>query len=214
MGLAGYRTVIKLTGTATAMTSESMTTDGSAVLRRYKIDTSSKQIWNRSASFTFIDGGASTGSTLTSTQITTIDYLFGRATLSTAPTGAVTVTGQYLPASNVAGAYSYSLTQTREMLDDTDYTSTGHRSRKPGLFDTNITVSRWDSVDLTYYNDLIGASAVVVEVRPGGSTTDVGRGYFLVESENHSGDVGGLESADISLQLDATSLTNFTWNSI
>ena len=109
-------------------------------------------------------------------------------------------------------ANSASLSLAGDVLDDTDFTSTGYRSRILGLRD-------WSVSGTINYDD---GSAVIGELRsawlnrtdmlvqylPNGS---VGfQGTVVVESLDLSGDVGSLESMDFSLQAQGSLTTTLT----
>ena len=206
MAVAGYATTVRKSGTATSMTSQAMSTN-STVANTYQINSTARRVWSRSHTLTFRKGGT----TLPASAVTP-DYLFGKVVISSTLAGSMTVSGTYLPMAAVAGGNSYSLTMSQELLDDTDFSSTGWTSRIGGLLDVSLTVNRWDNVDLDFYNLIDSGNPVVVDIRPGGSGSSIsGRGYFLIESENRSGDVSGLEGADVSFQLDASTLTDFSW---
>jgi len=210
--IAGYLTTLKVTGTTTTMSSEAMSTN-STVANTYKIDAAAKAIWGRDLSFTFYEATTTAGRVaVAASAISSIDYLFGKVTFGSTRAEPVTVSGGYLPATNAAGANTYNMVQSGEMLDDTDFTSTGWRSRVRGLKDVSLTVSRWDSIDLDYYNLIDSGAAVVMEVRPGGTGSSVAaRGFYKIESDAHSGDVASLEASELSFMLDGSTADDFSW---
>lgn len=214
MSVAGYHTNIKVTGTPTASTGNAMTLSGPSTAQVATINSTTRDIWDRTLTPSFFANGSS----VPSSAITSINYLFGKVTFNSTQAAPVTVDVTYLPRSNVGGANSYTLTQSADMLDDTDFSSTGFRSRFPGLFDVSVSVARWDSLELDFVHRLMGQSTVdpigtpvVVEVNPGGSSL-FGRGYFIVEAENKSADVSAIESADLSFQIDGDPNAAFRWN--
>lgn len=214
MGLPGYLTKVNITGTATAMTSQAMSTN-STVANTYRINSTARRVWDRDAAFTFFENSGTTSvAAIPGSEVSNIDYLFGKVTFNATQAGTVGVSGNYLPLTAVPGGNSYSLSITREAVDDTDYSSSGWRSRKTTFLDAQLTIGRWDNVDLELHNLLINGNSVVAEVRPGGSTENVARGFFVVESESRSGDVSGLESGDVSLQIDSTTAANFGFGTI
>jgi hypothetical protein len=205
MAIVGYNASVSVTGTPTGMTSEAMTTN-STVANTYRITSGTKNIWDRTASITFRGSG-----TTLAASLATVDYLFGKVVFSSTQAEPITVTGTYLPTAVAAGAHSFSLDLGRELLDNTDFTSTGLRSRLGGLQDASFSVTRWDSVDVTYVGNINTGTPVVVEVKPAGTTVNMARGWFIAETDNRSGDVGGLETAETSFQLDATTGESFSW---
>jgi len=211
-GTPAYTTTVKMTGTATSMSSEAMSTN-STVSNTYQVTDATKRILARAVSVVFSE--ASTASTsgranIPASDITSIDYLFGKVTFASTQAEPIKVTASYLPAAVVAGGHSYSMTMNAELPDDTDFSTTGWRSRTPGLKDVGLSISRFDSVDLNFHNLINSGSPAVVEIRPGG-TGDAARGYFLIESEGRSGDVSALEVSELSFQLDESSLADFGW---
>jgi len=208
MSVAGYNTKIKLSGSGTTMSSEAMAaTTGT---NEYQISNSAKGIFDPTTTPSFTVGGTA----ISSTDISSIDYLFGKVTFSSTKGAAIKVSGTYLPTTNIAGAHAYNLNISRNLLDDTDFNSSGWISRANGLKDVSFTVNRWDDVS-TQFLDLINSTKdVIADVRPGNSTSVVYRGVFKVESEAKSGDVTALEGSDVSFQLNGSSNASFGIGSI
>lgn len=211
-GIASYNTTVLKTGITTSMTSEAMSTN-STLANTYKINTTSRRIWDRDISFTFFEATSTGGRVaIPSSELASVDYLFGKVTFTVSQTTPITVSGSFLPTANVAGANSYTLSQTAEMLDDTDFSNAGWRSRSAGLKDVTLTVSRWDSIDLDYFSLINNGALVVAEIRPGGSGSSVAaRGFFRVETEARSGDVSALEAAELTFMLDQSTNADFGW---
>lgn len=98
-------------------------------------------------------------------------------------------------------ATSATLTLAGDVLDDTDIRSTGFRSRILGLRDWNIAApsnfepgnAAWSTVRSAW----LTRSLVSVRYLPNGTAGYEGTAW--VETFSHSGDVGGLETVDISL---------------
>jgi len=108
-----------------------------------------------------------------------------------------------LPA-NAAG-----LNLAGEMLDDTDFTSTGWRSRARGLKDYSVSATLlYDSSNTavsTLRDGLLNGTPLDIQYLPNGTKGFQGR--ILVESFANSGDVGGLETLEVSLQASGTALS-------
>lgn len=218
MGLAGFLTKINITGTPTAMSSQAMSTH-STVANTYRINSTARRVWDRDAAFTFFKNSGTTAvAAIGSSLISNINYLFGKVTFTTAFNSTadepVSVSGNYLPLQAIPGGHAYNLNINRENQDDTDYQTSGWRSRVPTFVDVSLSVSRFDNVDLEIRDFLVSGGSFVVEVRPGGVSDVVGRGFFIVESETRSGDVGGLESGDVQFQIDSTTEANFSFDTI
>jgi len=128
MSYAGYATSVMMTGTSTAMTDDAMKLVSG---KTYKIVATAKRVWDRTQTITVKDNTVA----VSASNILSIDYLFGQVTFVSGYTvsGAITVSGKYLPMAAVAGSHAYTLNTARELLDDTDHTSTGFHSRTAGL---------------------------------------------------------------------------------
>lgn len=204
MSVPGYRVNLKRSGSPTATTGESLSPDGSIVNNRYQIDATSKRVWDRFTQPTFF---TSTGGTISSTEVDDVNYLFGKVTFKSSQGSNPTADVTYFPMSDIGGANSFTLTQTSDLLDDTDFTSTGFRSRKVGLHDISMSISRWvpSSTSLDFWKNFIGTTGsteIVVEIQTE-STGPFARGFFVLSDDSRSGDVGSLETEDIELSLEA-----------
>lgn len=209
--VAGYLTTVKLAGTPTALSDEAMTnTSGN----EYQVTDTTRRVLDRDTVPTFEDTGVSPQA-IDASDITSIDYVFGKVVFATSKTGPVVVkTGNYLPLTNVAGSHSYGLNLGGDVLDDTDYptanANNGQRSRILGIRDVSLTIARWDQGTSEFYTALQNRTPLLIEVRPGGAG-DFARGWYVPESEDRSGDVSSLESADLSFQLDGSLTADFGW---
>lgn len=226
MTFAGYLSKLRVSGIPTAMSTELMSTfSGSSTTGVggtpafvMEMNSTARQVWDRTLVPTFRIG-SSVGSTISSTTVIDINYVFGRTTFnSTFAGGVVSVVGQYMPMAVAAGAHTYTLSQTADVLDDTDFTSTGFRSKNVGLFDVSLTLNSWEPLSTQFREILVASSTsarrgqpIVGEVNPGGSSL-FARGWFVVENDSLSGDVSGLEEASISLQIDGNNEDDFRWS--
>lgn len=202
MGTAGYNTVIKRSGTSTAFNGETMS--ATAVTNQYQIDDTTKEVWDRSTTPTFYEDSVE----IPSSDIESIDYVFGKVTFATSKTGSITVDGDYFPTNVIAQANNYSIDQSIDLQDNTDYETAqsngGYRTYQGILYDVSVSVGRYDDLNNLFHDDWDTQSPVVVEIQPGGGTNDIFRAYCLIESANKSGDVESLEEQDISFQIDDT----------
>lgn len=210
MAEVGYLTCVRAPGTSTAMTFEPMTNTSGNI---FQITDTLRRVLDHAVTPTFEDTGESPQD-IPASDILSIDYLFGIVTFATSKTGPVVVrTGNYMPMSDIAGANSYQLNQVGDVLDDTSFDVTrvngGNRTRILGIRDVNVSVARWDQGTQEFFDALNNRTILMIEVRPGGAG-ETARGWFVTESENHAGDVSGLESADLSFQLDEVIAANGT----
>ena len=203
VGQAAYKSTIKKTGTTTSFTAEAFTVVSGSSNKKFKINTASKNIWDRDATFTFKEDAVA----IASSDIDSIDYLFGVVTFKTAKTGAITADGKYLPTASVVGVNTYSLECAGEILDNTDFATaqgnSGHRTKIMGMQDATFTANRWNDLTKDYSAILAAGNAVVIEIDHGGAGTDVFRGYFILESDNFEGDLSSLEGESFTFQCDS-----------
>ena len=110
---------------------------------------------------------------------------------------------------SVMPANAASLNMAGEMLDDTDFTSTGWRSRVRGLKDYSVSATLfWGSTDAavnTMRDALLSGASLDLQYLPNGTKGFQAR--VIVESFANSGDVGGLETVEVSLQSQGQALT-------
>lgn len=208
MSVASYLTKIKLSGVTTVMTQQA-TSNTTALPLVYQIDSTARRIWDRGVSLTFFEQtGSSLEAAIPSSEIANVNRLFGKVTFNTSQSGSVSVSGNYFPVSNVAGANNYSLNINRVLLEDTDFATNGWVSRKENLLDVIGSISRWDTLNNDFYDLINSGVPAIVDIIPGGQSL-AARGYFLIESDVKSGDVAALEASDISFSLDGSSLADF-----
>lgn len=113
-GYAGYQAVISVAGSATTETGEAMSVVAGLT---YRIDDSTKEIWDRTATVTVYDDG----SPVAAADIESIDYLYGQVTFVSGyvVTGDITVDMDYLTLTQVAASRDYNLTMTAAAVDET-----------------------------------------------------------------------------------------------
>lgn len=107
---------------------------------------------------------------------------------------------------NELPATTASLDDGNDVLDDTDLTSSGERSRVLGLRDWSVSVTlNWNSTDaaLTLVrNSKIGRDNIYVQYLPDGTSSNGFQGQALVENFNFSGGVEDLETVDVNFPSD------------
>lgn len=206
--IAAYTTTVKRGGTSTAMSDEAMTnTTGNT----YQLNNTAKRILDRTVTPTFKANGVA----VDPGDISSIDYLFGKVTFVGAESTPITLdTGSYIPTIAIAGAHAHNLTMTADILDRTDFdgaqSNGGFRQKLYGLRDVTVNVSRWAEADQTFFTALNAKTPVLIEIRPGGAN-DFARGWFLISTENHSGDITALEASDPIFVLDGEAEGAFNW---
>jgi hypothetical protein len=213
-GFAGYIADLYMSGTTTAMAAEPMALVSG---KTYQVTNTAKRTFDPAVALSFFDGGTP----ISAANILNVDYLWGRVTFvgGFTPAGAVTVTGNYLPLATIARANSFTLTQTANAVDDTDFVSAqaadGHRSYIPGLKTASLTLGGIWNIANDWRAKLIARNRIIVEINPDGSQLSRARGFFRPTSVSQSGDVGDQEamSADFALSVPDVQvmLTPFSW---
>ena len=201
MAQAAYLVTIKSSGTPTVFLNATTTNISGNV---YQINATTRRI---------LDPNTTPAIKIGSLTVTTgfvIDYLFGLVTFTNPPTGAVSVSGRYMPVTNVGGCYEYSLDIGGDMLDKTDLSSTGYRSKQLGMNDVSITLSRYDDLSKIFKTSRQDRENVLIEIRP--DSSDIIRGWFVIDSTSSSADVSSLESESITLQLAENPIPNSTFS--
>lgn len=229
MGVASYKTRVKLGGTSTAFTGATASyvetnSDGHFV---YQLDDEWKRVWDRTVDVTIYDSAAE----VADSDIHNINYLFGliafSGTVGTDGTDAtITVDGSYIPISEgendpenpgtplddtrIAYCNSYDLSVEATILDKTGFkeaqSSNGARMREAGLFDSSVTLGGFGRISEEISTAFHSRVPVLVEIIPG-NAAETFRGWYVVETDSLSGGVDDLETADISFQLDTDYVT-------
>lgn len=210
-GIPGYVATLKKAGSPTSFT-DAATEELDGV--NY-ITNRSQSLLDRTTSVTVSDDGVA----VDEADIDYIDYLQGgvKFVSTYTPTGAITVTGSYLPLAAICYAQTYSLSQSADTQNVTDLceaqSNGGH-----GVFSY-----QQQSVELSldgFYNDvsefsddLDSRDTFIIEISPAGDDSSVARGYFMCTSRSQSGGVGETEteSASYSLQVPEGVARPFSW---
>jgi len=212
-GFAGYLATIKKPGTSTAMTTEAMSLESGKI---YQIDEVTKQIFDRATTMTIFDNAVDR-----TTQVEWIDFLFGRIKFLDAHTviGPVTITGNFFPTIAIGTANEFTLTQTAEAVDTTDFATaqanSGFRTFQQGLKTVGLEVSGIFALANSFLTDLTARGELIIEINPDGTDKSEARGFFKYVSHSQSGDVGALEVESVTLSLqvpdETLMLVPFKW---
>lgn len=213
-GFAGYFAKVLKPGTSTAATNEATTLVSG---KTYQITNASRRVMDRSQTITVYDNGVA----VADSDIDSFDYLFGKVTFAASytVTGPVTITYNYFPMVSVGTASSFTLTQTANMIDTTDFataqSNSGFRTFQPGLRTVSVDLSGFFNASNAFKSALEARSEVVIEINPDGSGNSLARGFFKPSNWGQSGDVGALEEETITYSLnipdDAKLAQGFSW---
>lgn len=161
--------------------------------------------YSDTAAFIFLKGNVFNSENFGSFPYVEVNRLFGWLTVfgSTAETP-LSLRGQYLPKKLLAGANSFTLSLSSEMLDDTDFGSKGWVSRIVGLHNAGLSISRYEQETEDFRKILLENQDddVLVEITPVSDVNGaIGRGYFKIGTSDRSGDVNSLETTDLEYEL-------------
>jgi hypothetical protein len=218
-GFAGYVASLKETGTAIQMTAEATTLVSG---KTYQINDTDRRIVDWTKAVVIDDGGVP----VAAADIESIDHMFGKVTFTSSytPSGAITFDAWYLPLTEIAQASSFTLTQTAETIDETDFATAnsngGYRVFNPGLRTVALELGGFYNAASAFWTVLEGRQDIVIEINPDGSNLSVARGVFKLVTRSQSGDIGALEEEsrtfNLSVPASDTSLgpaltTVFSW---
>lgn len=199
-GIAGYVALLKRGGTPTAMTTEAM---GLVSGKTYKVTAATKRVISYAHAATVFDNGVDH-----TADVLSIDYLAGTVTFEAAytVTGPVTITGYYIPMSEVLKGRSFTLTQGAAEIDTTDYATArangGNRTfNAEGLRNVSFELGGLYDATNNWAAQLSSRGIFYLEVAPANDAETVFRGFFKTGSQNQSGDVGALEEETVQLNL-------------
>lgn len=215
-GFAGYIAKVMKSGSPTSMTAEATAQIGST--KTYQIVDATKRALSVAHSVVVDDGGTP----VSSSNIQSIDYLFGKVTFisSYTPGGAITFDAYYLPLSQVAKGNSFSLTQTAAAVDVTVYedaqANEGTQVFDYGLKTVSLEIGGFYAPSNLYKELLETRATMVIELNPDGNSKSMARGFFKPAGTNQSGNVGDPETESISFSLFVPDiegmLAPFSWN--
>lgn len=215
-GFAGYIVSLKKSGATTPMVAGATTQVGTS--KTYQISDITKQILDADVAVVVKDNGVA----VTDDKIESIDYMFGKVTFAAAytPTGPVTLDASYLPMTEIAGAKTFTLTQTAATIDTTDIPTAkangGFRTFDPGLRTVSLELGGIYKLSNGFKAALAAREPIYVEINPDANNLSSCRGVFKYMSQGQSGDVGALEEETVSLKLAVPEaellLTPFAWS--
>ena len=199
-GFAGYVATLKKASASTPTADEATTQVGTS--KSYQITDATHRLLDVNTPIVVSDGGVDK-----TTEVESIDFLNGIVTFlaAYAPTGAITVDGAYLSLTPIAGAKSFTLTQTAATKDTTDMPTAqandGWKTFDYGLKTVSLEMGGTYKVTNGFVQALQDRENIYVEINPDGSGKSVFRGIFKYTQQSQSGDVGALEEETVTLNL-------------
>jgi len=211
-GFAGYNSTLKKTGTSTSFTGESMSQVGTS--QTYRVDDDARSVWDWTQTVTINDGG----SPVADADIDEINYVLGEVTFVSgySVSGPITADGNYLPLSAFGKANSFSLTQSADTTDTTDFETAqsngGFMTMRPTLLSSDLELTSFYRAATDFYDILKNRDQFVIEIDPEGNGNSIARGIYKVLTYNQTGDVGGDEENTVNFGLSVPEDTlPFSW---
>lgn len=194
----GYSVLIRRGGTPVSITGETTALVSGTT---YRVSDAARRVLDPNQPWNVKDGAT----TLAYSAITSIDFVSGAITLASAPGGAVTFTGKYIPITTASDVLvesrSFTVNDSNALLDTTVFTGTNDRTvrRVAALEDVSISVesimsrsststANWSYLATTKFR----GDPVVVEVFFGDAALPRFRGFCKIESIETSGAVDDL----------------------
>lgn len=208
-GFAGYVTKIFKSGTPTTFTASPATLVSG---KTYKITDATKNVWDRLTTVVVLDNAVA----VSAANILSVDYLQGQITFisSYTPTGPITLTGKYVPTTQIAGAQGFTLTQNANAIDDTDYAiaqaNGGCRTYEIGLRTVKLSVKGIYKASNAFEAFLITRPELIIELDIDGGGLNVARGWFKPLMVGESGNVGELEDMTLDFALSVPAQADIT----
>lgn len=199
-GQAGYKVAILIGGTAVPVTEELCTNTSGDI---YQVTDATRRCFDRDAAVSvYIDD------VLIDPSLYHINYLYGVITVdASVDNGVMDISYSYVPLTEVAGANTFSLDFSGDILDKTNFkdanSQAGFRSKTYGLNDVTSSLEKIDIADTSFLDAKIARGAVMIEYDFDRTDTFTARGWFIIETDGFSGDVGSLINESISLNLEA-----------
>jgi len=193
MAVSGKSAKIKKSGVATSVTDEAMSNTAG---NTFQIDNLARQVFDKTSEPTFYEDSVE----IATSDISSINYLYGKVTFSTAKSGDITADITYMPMSNVAMAKSFTMNKTQQIFEAStfDYDH-NYITKKCGLKDVVITISRFDDNTRVYSGVLEAGTPVVLELAP--DTNKSYRGWFLLDTEGIEVDLNALNEGSLNFTL-------------
>ena len=198
-GFAGYVADLKKDGTPVGATGEAMSQVTGQI---YRIDDASKEVWDADGTITVYDGA-----TDVTANVESYNYLFGQVTFLGAYTvlGSITIDATYVPLATFGKGRSFTLNQTANALDTSDYQTvqgnSGFKTHSAGLRSITLEVGGIFNATDDWAGELINRNRILIEINPDGNSKSTRRGWFKIAAASQEGAVGDNETASVSFNL-------------
>ena len=189
MALQGHLASVKVQSSAIAMTDEATTTSDNI---SYQITNSAKRIMDLNTTVVVEDSAVLT------TENYRVDYLNGTIIFDTATSRTITVTGAYVTPTTAATARSYSITTSRDVLENTPF-NTGFRTYQAGLLTGTASLERFHVTDDLFIDQLLNGEYKIIEFYV--DATDKVSFYGLPSNNNIDSPVEGLIMENLDFQI-------------
>jgi hypothetical protein len=206
-GIAAYKTKLSLGGEPTPFTNEPLQILGRRIFR---ISDPLKRVLSANHPIVLIFEEDET----IFVPIKEINYLEGIIFTENEGWSDLRISAHYIPLQFIGGSKEYSLEMAGDILDNTAFNSSneGFRTKVNGLHDIKLTIGNFNDFSNVFINSKLDKSKVFISINPGESELFI-KGWFEIETDSLSGDVGSLEEESLSLVLTGNNAkTNFSYS--
>lgn len=196
-GIAAYKAQIKLGGIPTNFVSYLHQLNENV----FRVSDHYKRVISANHSINLIDFNGN------NVEISKVNYLEGVFLINDylAYTLPLELEAHYIPLLYIGGAKEYTLDIGGDILDDTSFhsettLSEGFRTKVQGLNDVSLSLSRWNDFSNKLLQAKLDKTPIFVSINPGASKTFIS-GWYHIETDNLTGDIGALEEEALSLAL-------------
>lgn len=211
MAHRSFSGVINQVGTSTGFTDEPMSVVSGLV---YEITDATKNLFDRDV-VPVISWG---GTPVAGSSVASIDYLTGRVTFASTPTGAVTITGSYMPKVEVLGIETFNVTINKGLADSTDIKfareNAGFQTRQDLLIDSTISAEGFWVINNNFIDGLLSLDSppVVVDITVDNNiASDFIRGWYILPTSGLNVSIDGLIKETVELQLHGSTPAAISW---
>lgn len=201
MAYAGHKCKVRVSGSPLTLTDAPTTelTEGLV----YQITDTTKRVLDPKAVITVkvdADGGGAGAPTTASASTYTLNRLSGTVTFNSAQAAAATVTisGSYLPMSDVAEAYEFSYSLEGDNQDSTRFQDKYIR-RQQGQKDVSAELSAWHNALVKLFTDALQSGSVLVMEFFVNNVLDM-KAWMIPASDEVSGAADGLLEESIEFE--------------
>lgn len=202
--IPGFKASVYVTATpSVSFTNLSLVDSGTHTVYSVGAGNSAKWYWDETQSFTVQTSPDGSSWSTASPSTYTIQYVGGIITFQSAITGGTpscrVSAGYYMPYSVVARAKSVEINNMIDILDTTDFSSGGWKTKIAALAGSEYKLDQW-WID-TFYASMLG-NRMVVSAYSGRNANQRFEGYAFIKDDSFKTAVSGVNEESITFESD------------